>query len=345
MKGSNRISKFIMIVLLGILIFLPYNYLTVTKSLNMMQHDASIVNALGQIRGSMQRMIIYTLNDQPVEPVRLHIEGQFMLIKKQVLLERTYQSYLEEENFIQQYDQVYQSWQEFQSILPHATPKEIKHLSEKHWFSTDQLTLAAEHMSVSREKNFSLFVLISNIIAAVVLIFMLYFVHRFVKKELEENASLDPLTKLYNRFYFDFFIKTQLAYFDRSVESLALLFIDIDHFKRVNDNYGHKMGDKVLEEVALIILQNLRTEDTAFRFGGEEFIVSLPNCDESQAMEISKRLLEHVSAHQFPVKEQLTISIGVTLYRKKEKVSEFIDRADQAMYYAKQHGRNQIKLD
>ena len=345
MKGTNRISQVIMAFLFLVLLFLPLNYFNVIKRITMMHHDADVVNALGFVRGSIQRLIVHKMSELDLEAITLETELKFKSVKEYVLFDDDYTSYVQESGFLSKYDHVYDAWKHFYKDVHQAHPKELEVYSKKYWNMTDNLILVAIKMIERKQKDFLSFIIISNILAGVILLFMIYFVHHFVKNELEKNVIVDPLTKLYNRFYFNYFLESQLAYFDRSNEELALLFIDIDHFKKVNDTYGHKMGDKVLEEVASIILKHLRKEDTGFRFGGEEFIVTLPNCGQEQAAMISQRLLAEVSSHKFAFKDQLTISIGLTLYRKNEKMSLFIERADQAMYAAKKNGRNQVKID
>jgi diguanylate cyclase (GGDEF)-like protein len=126
------------------------------------------------------------------------------------------------------------------------------------------------------------------------------------------------------------------------------LLLDIDHFKQYNDNYGHLEGDRVLVNISQMIKSCLRKLDTAYRYGGEEFTVILPEtvCDE--ALLVAERIRSVIQAEKFeplPDKEvSITISIGVTQYMPKEQLSTFIQRADKAMYLSKQNGRNQVTV-
>ncbi|MCJ7618139.1 MAG: diguanylate cyclase [Desulfobacterales bacterium] len=163
---------------------------------------------------------------------------------------------------------------------------------------------------------------------------------------LQELAITDSLTTLYNS---RCFYKQLDSEVDRSIRynhPLTLLFMDIDHFKRYNDTYGHLEGDKVLSRFAQVIKSCLRKMDTAYRYGGEEFTVILPETSRGEVMAVAKRIKAAIENEKFLSQSgksiSMTISIGVTEYCPGERISTFIQRADKAMYLSKQRGRNQI---
>jgi two-component system cell cycle response regulator len=167
-------------------------------------------------------------------------------------------------------------------------------------------------------------------------------------EKLQKLAVTDGLTKLYNSRSFYSQLETEVDRFNRYKHPLALLLLDLDHFKEYNDNYGHLEGDKVLVRFSQIIKSCLRTNDTAYRYGGEEFTVILPETGAEEAGTVAQRIRAALEAERFvpldgkPVK--ITISIGVTEYQVKEELSTFIQRADQAMYRSKQKGRNLVSM-
>ena len=167
-------------------------------------------------------------------------------------------------------------------------------------------------------------------------------------KKLQKLAVTDGLTKLYNSRSFYSQLETEVDRFNRYKHPLALLLLDLDHFKEYNDNYGHLEGDKVLVRFSQIIKSCLRANDTAYRYGGEEFTVILPETGAEEAGTVAQRIRAALEAERFapldgkPVK--ITISIGVTEYQAKEELSTFIQRADQAMYRSKQKGRNLVSM-
>ncbi|MBW1694043.1 MAG: diguanylate cyclase [Deltaproteobacteria bacterium] len=163
---------------------------------------------------------------------------------------------------------------------------------------------------------------------------------------LEKLAITDGLTKLYNLRHFYNQLEIEIDRCNRYGHSLALLLLDIDHFKVYNDTYGHLEGDKVLVRLGQIINSCLRTMDSAYRYGGEEFTIILPETSGGEANNVAARLKTAVELECFlpePGKiYTITISIGVTEYDNDEEVSEFILRADKAMYKSKATGRNKI---
>ena len=165
-------------------------------------------------------------------------------------------------------------------------------------------------------------------------------------EKLQKLAVTDGLTKLYNSRSFYSQLETEVDRFNRYKHPLALLLLDLDHFKDYNDTYGHLEGDKVLVRFSQIIKSCLRTNDTAYRYGGEEFTVILPETGGEEAGTVAQRIRTALESERFsPIngKEvKITISIGVTEYQPKEELSTFIQRADRAMYRSKQKGRNMV---
>jgi diguanylate cyclase (GGDEF)-like protein len=167
-------------------------------------------------------------------------------------------------------------------------------------------------------------------------------------EKLQKLAVTDGLTKLYNSRSFYSQLEMEVDRFNRYKHPLALLLLDLDHFKDYNDNYGHLEGDKVLVHFSRIIKSCLRANDTAYRYGGEEFTVILPETGGEEAGPVAQRIRAALEAERFsPVngKEvKITISIGVTEYQPQEELSTFIQRADRAMYRSKQKGRNMVSM-
>jgi diguanylate cyclase (GGDEF)-like protein len=167
-------------------------------------------------------------------------------------------------------------------------------------------------------------------------------------EKLQELAITDGLTKLYNSRSFYTQLELEIDRSNRYKHPLALLLLDIDHFKDYNDNYGHLEGDKVLSRFSQIIKSCLRTNDSAYRYGGEEFTVILPETGAEEAKTVAQRIRKALENEVFfPIAGEgvrKTISIGVTQYLPKEKSSTFIRRADKAMYLSKENGRNKVSI-
>jgi len=163
-------------------------------------------------------------------------------------------------------------------------------------------------------------------------------------EKLQKLAITDGLTDLHNSRHFYTQVEQEIERSNRYEHPLALLLLDIDLFKDYNDTFGHLEGDKVLQEIGKIITACLRRMDTAYRYGGEEFTILLPETKAAEAITVAERIRIGISNLTFePVANQqvsITISVGVTEYIKDEAISEFVQRADQAMYRSKKEGRN-----
>ena len=163
-------------------------------------------------------------------------------------------------------------------------------------------------------------------------------------KELEKLAITDALTGLFNSRHFFAQIKQEMKRYDRYSHPLSLLFLDIDLFKRYNDTWGHLEGDKVLMDIGKIIDSCMRSMDTAYRYGGEEFAIILPETDIHKACVVGNRIKDNIEAHIFEpetdVKTNVTVSIGATQMAPGEDFRSLISRTDKALYKSKEAGRN-----
>ena len=166
---------------------------------------------------------------------------------------------------------------------------------------------------------------------------------------LEQLSITDTLTGLYNRRYFYDHIGTHSAKVKRHPAHFGCLMVDIDHFKSINDTYGHDVGDKVLKRVSGIMTREMRSGEVLARFGGEEFIVCLCEANEKEAIVVAERMRKavedaHLTEDDNPVK--LTISIGVVIYPQQglENSDNVIKAADEALYHAKETGRNKVVI-
>ncbi len=163
-------------------------------------------------------------------------------------------------------------------------------------------------------------------------------------------AVTDDMTGLYNRRYFDRHLGVMLGKAQAQERDMAVMLLDIDHFKSVNDTHGHDIGDAVLKEFSLRLKRNIRGVDLACRFGGEEFVVLMPDTDFRQAEAVAERVREAVAERGFEVGTSrpltVTVSVGVTLQESLADTPEtLIKRADVALYRAKREGRNRVVFD
>lgn len=164
-----------------------------------------------------------------------------------------------------------------------------------------------------------------------------------------ELTTTDRMTKLKLKHAFLHTLQTQMKNGNFDDNNFSILMLDIDHFKRVNDTYGHQAGDETLKGAASIVLEEVRTVDVAARYGGEEFIILLPDTDRNGAWEVAERIRKRIEAAGFVSGQRLvrvTVSLGVAMYDHNldSKPEAFIDRVDRALYVSKQNGRNRSTL-
>jgi diguanylate cyclase (GGDEF)-like protein len=158
-------------------------------------------------------------------------------------------------------------------------------------------------------------------------------------------AITDTLTHIMNRRGITVALLDAMAQSERYRTPLTVAMADIDHFKQVNDTYGHEAGDKVLAEIAGVLADGLRMPDKVGRYGGEEFLIIFPHTTLAQARKIADRIRVSVGKHRIAVDDtrlQLTISLGVTQFQRGEDLEQFLSRADRALYQAKEAGRNRV---
>jgi len=163
-----------------------------------------------------------------------------------------------------------------------------------------------------------------------------------------QRSIRDSLTGLFNRFYMQDVVQRQCAIHDRDAGSpLAALFLDLDHFKAINDRYGHTVGDEVLRQVASVIREQGRETDVPVRYGGEEFVIFLMGSSALEAGPAGERLRQIFAAAPFAIGDKqirVTASIGVALRRQRESLEALLRRADEALYRAKTAGRNRLEI-
>ncbi len=168
-------------------------------------------------------------------------------------------------------------------------------------------------------------------------------------QELEFDSMHDALTGLYNRKIYNQKIEEALAEFARYKTPSALMVCDIDHFKSVNDTFGHKVGDLVLKKIAYLIKENLRKNDFIARYGGEEFVILLSHAHLNEAYKIGEHLRSKIADAKFLYNKdkeiRLTVSGGISIFKEGDNPDTVFERADKALYNAKRSGRNRIKSE
>ena len=342
------ISLSVIVLVLSFGMFL-ITYLIVSH----IESDGAAINEAGAIRGSIQRITKLSINDNysSFEKISSRIDmrinrylnkpsGYFGLnLPKEIINERT---------------KLRKLWVELQSKLllykENKSPPgliEIINLSEKCWNTANNIVLIFQR---ENEKDIEyiktlyvfLFANIFCIIASLVIIIF------YVRKTLEYSSSHDLMTNAYNRKAYEDLIKYEINRCQRYGRSLSLIFIDIDFFKKINDNYGHDIGDEVLKIVAQTMLHSVRPFDSVCRWGGEEFASIHPNADTKLLESLAERFRILVRNSKVEVNGEeihVTISVGGTISRENDTFKSIIKRVDDLMYRSKQEGRDRVTID
>jgi diguanylate cyclase (GGDEF)-like protein len=167
---------------------------------------------------------------------------------------------------------------------------------------------------------------------------------KVLSEKLSTMAYTDSLTKIYNRLHFAHFLDAAIDNSKRYGGTFSIIFFDLDHFKDVNDNYGHLVGDEVLEEVTSVVSKANRSADIFARYGGEEFIILAPSTDISGALIHAERLRGEIERHEFRTAGHITSSFGVTTFAPEtDSLESLLERVDKALYMAKEYGRNRVE--
>ena len=166
----------------------------------------------------------------------------------------------------------------------------------------------------------------------------------------DKNALLsalshtDQLTSIANRRKMMEVLHAEVSNFQRHNHPFSVLMFDIDHFKRVNDTFGHEVGDQVLMRLADVVKDAIRKTDTLGRWGGEEFVIVCPNTDHKMALDIAEKVFSSIQSHIFPLDINVTVSLGLSEFTTNHSLESILVEIDQKMYRAKQSGRNRIQI-
>jgi len=207
--------------------------------------------------------------------------------------------------------------------------------------------VVAKYDNFAQIQKETLFILLAGGLFLALLSSFLFFIylkkHHDFTHYLKVQSTTDPLTDLLNRRGFLTLSKSYLHTIKNNKSTFSLLFLDIDHFKQINDTYGHEVGDEVLKELAKVLRRLIRKSDLITRWGGEEFIVLLKDIPDETAIEIAQKLRKTIQSHKGSNIPHFTVSIGISHYTG-EVLDELIKKADEALYKAKENGRNRVEV-
>ena len=335
--NKNKLSNLIIVTLiLNIVLLLAISFFYRYELKKNIEKDAVIVNMLGKIRGNIQRYTKFKIiNNKKYKKIGIEINTLFKEVNSIFLKDNKTLSQCKKQ-FLYQLKHLKLTWNEIEH-----SQKNLISLSEIAWREANILIAHFEHIHKLKFNNLikdlNLFIYIS--IAFLSLITLI--VYTKIKKGLEIDIVTDELTKLYNRLFFNKQYHYLVTKYERFKTPFSMVIIDIDNFKKINDTYGHKKGDKILKEVAQVIKDSIRRTDLAFRYGGEEIVVLLPDTELDKAKKIADRIRKNIEQKVKIQNNSVTISAGVGMYNGGNS-HEFFKKVDKALYMAKKSGKNKV---
>ncbi len=229
-----------------------------------------------------------------------------------------------------------------ETVLRDILDKGVKTLTPQ-----DRESISNQHVSIQIQQGFDYRLIWQILIASsVVLLVSLFWIRklRVLNRKLERLSITDRLTGLYNRLKLDVVLESEIIRASRSGHSFSVILIDIDHFKRINDQHGHQAGDLVLVGLAKLLRSGIRATDFVGRWGGEEFLIICPYTDGASAGKLAETLRQLLQSHPFPGVGPQTASFGVASFCQDDSANDIVSRADAALYAAKTAGRNRVQL-
>lgn len=330
---ANRTSTMITVTIL-LLLLIAFSGLYAGYTNFVVQQDAEIIHDLGVIRGGVQRLVHLALAGT-VSP-EMYEEIDVILARLRT-----------RPQFVEHMPAMEITWEAMKSAVARyqAEPssdlhQEIFALSEVLWGLSSGLVLSAQAHAQRKIHNYS-YVAASFSVCIMFLGALLVWLKQYVQDSLEFLTRHDSLTKAANKKYFDERFRLARNHAQRHQQPLSLLVIDIDHFKEINDTFGHSVGDRVLEEFTAVLQKNLDDSHLLARVGGEEFAVIAPGVRLQDGLALGERLRQAVEETEFPGVGKLTISVGAAEFQLGETEDDLFRRADAALYCAKAGGRNQ----
>jgi len=331
----KRQSKFIFMIIIVLILFASTNILLFQRYIVLVEGDVGSINQLGTIRGSIQRFTKLELVNGENKHIKDKIDNIFEAQKE---LKTPFLKEAEEK------------WKELKSVaIKHRINPDVNNIkklietSEECWDIVDKAILKNQHIAENKTAYLVLPIvfLIFELIFGVLLI---YIIKRYVYDNLETFAAYDNLTKAHSKRYFIEFMNNEISRAERKNAEFSLIMFDIDHFKTINDTYGHSAGDEVLKTLTDIVKKGLRKSDIVSRIGGEEFTIMLPDSAINEAVNTAERARKNIEKHHFKDVGNITVSFGVTAYQTGDKVDDMLKRADTALYIAKNGGRNRTEI-
>ncbi|MBF0451981.1 MAG: GGDEF domain-containing protein [Candidatus Magnetomorum sp.] len=295
--------------------------------------DASLTTAL-YIYGAMQHATLLAIKKIPFEPVLRESDAYMAIVVTRYQTERTYSDAHIQINWIDT------QWKYFKTLIAKngdnpANQEKLYSHCDRYWKTLSQII-----DNQTAQNPFSKTIAIHILVAVIFLTLVFVFIRRYIHSSSDVIKNYDPLTHIYNSRMFYRLLAQEIAKAERYERPLGLVLFDVDFFRRVNDFFGHKVGDDVLEHLALLVDQNIRKSDLFCRVGGEEFAVIASETDLQQAIVLSEKIRKLISGNNFKTVGRITVSLGAVQVEPKDTPETLYKRVNERLQIAKKKGRN-----
>lgn len=347
MKSMKRKYRSVYFIAAIFILLLAVQVILYGRFFNELKSGTEVINDLSRVRGSIQRYTKLELADARVsgKELEVYIDG---LITKNMNTP--------EEPDIKSVSSLYDmkmlntKWDELKLTVRdyHADPSRPNLLtvigkSEECWEVADATVVRQQYIVNRTAAYYKYFTVTFGINLFFIVLVLLYY-KRYIHNSLASSAIHDALTGVFNKGYFSEYLEYEIARALRKQMPFSLVMLDIDHFKVVNDTYGHRRGDYALKTLAEVVVKAKRNADVLARIGGEEFIILLPDTGLSDAGRIAERIRRSVEDFSFEEIGKLTVSLGVTAFTPSDHNESLLKRVDSALYLAKENGRNRCEV-
>lgn len=335
-------SSILLAISIALLIVLGSTSLSLIRSIKTIEYDAKKINEIGIIRGSIQRLSKLELSRRPEDELINIIDSGLEVIVSE--------DNKELQHYSETLDTITALWQELKQGIERyrrepseSNKRDVLENSELLWIHTNQAVYLTQRDSEMRIANFKValpFLLVNIILISTIALL----IKRYVRDQLERTVNYDALTKIYNRHYFYQALEMELYRADRYQKPMTFILFDIDNFKKVNDTFGHDVGDEVLVELCRLSQGSLRKSDLLARIGGEEFVIVAPDTRQEEGLYLAEKVRGAIEKHCFDTVGNITISVGLTMRLQGDTKDSIYKRADKALYRAKQSGKNRVEM-
>lgn len=312
-----------------------------------MEQDSTLINKSGMIRGGIQRVVKLELNGSDIKENIESIDAifdEFLVQEKYRLVSSNMH------DFVLKIELLQIEWNYLKELIATynetKSPKDKENLIERSeylWILAEDALFMVSRISLQKTYmlNNTFFIFLIDFL---LIVFVIFIINKKIRNKLEVLSTIDALTNTKNRNMYTESLDFELELIKRYKNNTAYIVLDIDHFKKINDTFGHDAGDCVLKEIVVVLEETIRKTDKLFRIGGEEFVIFAKEIKEEKLEYLAEKIRKKVEDFDSKISHKFTISIGATMFKPTDTKDTIFKRADEALYVSKNSGRNKVTI-